>query len=215
MPFIDDNFSSTYAYGPRRPLSFHNDSYPSSESHIDESILPTCDSSYSWVNNWGLQEDDEGHASVLLSFACIFPLIFPEETLKGLNHEADGRKPDELIKYFCSKYSNELGLGFPEISTRDLSMRIITRIINKIINGLQSRRRFTVLSCEEFEFTGRAESILQRVDNKGEELPRERLTTKGFAINIGYLVGKSGRFVYPGISMGQIIQIATILPRRE
>ncbi|KAJ4200071.1 hypothetical protein NW759_015966 [Fusarium solani] len=158
---------------------------------------------------WGLRKDDEGYASYLLSLACLFKLIFPEKSLEDLIREAD-KPPLMLTQHLCSTFSEELKLKIPTSSTRDFSTHIAS-----IFDALQARRKIAILYCEEFEFTGRPDDVLHRVDGKGEELPGGCITPKRFALITGYFVGKSGRFVYPGISMETIIQVATLLPRRE
>ncbi|KAI8648893.1 hypothetical protein NCS56_01505700 [Fusarium sp. Ph1] len=158
---------------------------------------------------WSLRKGDKGYASYLLSLACLFKLIFPKKTLEDLIREAD-KPPFRLTQHLCSTFSEELKLKIPTSSTRDFSTHITS-----IFDALQARRQIATLSCEEFEFTGRPDDILHRVDGKGEELPGGCITPKRFALITGYFVGKRGQFVHPGISMENIIQVATLLPRRE
>ncbi|RTE68627.1 hypothetical protein BHE90_016995, partial [Fusarium euwallaceae] len=135
---------------------------------------------------WGLQKDNEGYASYLLSLACFFKLIFPEKGLEDLIREAD-KPPLMLTQHFCSTFSKELKLRISTSSTGDFST-----IITSIFDGLKARRQIATLSCKEFEFTGRPNDILHRVDSKGEELPEGYITPERFALIVGYFVGKNG-----------------------
>ncbi|RSL86300.1 hypothetical protein CDV31_016414 [Fusarium ambrosium] len=163
------------------------------------------------VSDWGLHKNDQGLAGVLLSLASLFKAIFPQRTLLELIHEADERPPFILAQYLCSILFEELDDPLL-LQLRVSNIEAFRRYTDRIFTCRKSQ--FSTISCEGLGFTGRATDILQLLSDTGVDLgwlDWHRVTTVQFVLIIGFLLGENGDIAKPGISLGDILELATVL----